>query len=53
MHQFRYIAFFFIFSTVPMALHLSRLLPRRLTAVDVRGALLAAGIVGLGTLPLA
>jgi hypothetical protein len=53
LYQFRYIAFFFIFSTAPMALHLSRLLPRRLTAVDVRGALLAAGIVGLGTLPLA
>jgi len=53
LYQFRYIAFFFIFSTAPMALHLSRLLPRRLTALDVRGPLLAAGLVGLCTLPMA
>jgi len=53
LYQFRYIAFFFIFSTAPMALHLSRLLTRRLTALDVRGPLLAAGLVGLCTLPMA
>ncbi|MCK1388482.1 hypothetical protein [Bradyrhizobium sp. 21] len=53
MYQFRYIALFFIFSTAPMALHLSRLLPRRLADLDVRGPLLAAGIVGLCTLPMA
>jgi hypothetical protein len=52
LYQFRYIAFFFIFSTAPMALHLSRLLPERLTGLDARGPLLAAGIVGLCTLPM-
>lgn len=53
LYQFRYIAFFFIFSSAPMALHLSRLLPERLTSPDVRGPLLAAGLVGLCTLPVA
>lgn len=53
LYQFRYIAFFFLFSTVPMALHVSRLLPERLARLDVRGPLLAAGLVGLCTLPMA
>jgi len=53
LYQFRYIAFFFIFSTAPMALHLSRLLPERLTRPEVRGPLLAAGLAGLCILPLA
>ncbi|KWV56649.1 hypothetical protein AS156_04005 [Bradyrhizobium macuxiense] len=51
--QFRYIAFFFIFSTAPMALHISRLLPERLNDFSVRGPLLAAGLAGLCTLPMA
>lgn len=53
LYQFRYIAFFFIFSTAPLALHLSRLLPRQFTHLDVRGPLLAAGIAGLCALPMA
>jgi hypothetical protein len=52
LYQFRYIAFFFIFSTGPLALHIDRLLPARFTDGDFRGPLLAAGIVGLCTLPI-
>jgi hypothetical protein len=53
LYQFRYIAFFFIFSTAPLALHLGRLLSARLTHPDVRGPLLAAGIAGLCAMPMA
>jgi hypothetical protein len=52
LYQFRYIAFFFIFSSVPMALHIGRLLPERFSKADMRGPLLAAGLVGLCTLPM-
>lgn len=52
-YQFRYMAFFFIFSTVPLALHLDRLLPKRLNTIEVQRSLLAAGIVGACALPLA
>jgi hypothetical protein len=53
LYQFRYAAFFFIFSTVPMALHVDRLLPERLSRPDIRRAMLAAGLVGVLVLPLA
>jgi hypothetical protein len=53
LYQFRYIAFFFIFSSVPMALHIDRLLPERLSRFDISGAMLAAGLVGLAALPFA
>lgn len=52
LHQFRYTAFFFIFSSVPMALHIDRLLPRRLPSFKVQHAMLAAGMVGVLLLPL-
>jgi hypothetical protein len=52
-YQFRYMSFFYLFSTVPLALHLDRLLPRRLNDAEVRKALLAAGIAGACALPLA
>jgi hypothetical protein len=52
LHQFRYMSFFFIFSAVPMALHIDRLLPRWLTIPDAQRSLLAAGIIGLCALPL-
>jgi hypothetical protein len=52
LYQFRYMAFFFIFSTVPLALHLDRLLPKQLNNSNVQRSLLAAGIVGLCALPL-
>jgi hypothetical protein len=52
-YQFRYMAFFFMFSTVPLALHLDRLLPKRLDILEVQRSLLAAGIVGVCALPFA
>ncbi|MGJ5178481.1 hypothetical protein ACQR16_19640 [Bradyrhizobium oligotrophicum] len=52
LYQFRYIAFFFIFSAIPMAVHLDRLLPRRLPLLDIQRALLTAAIVGACVLPL-
>ena len=51
LYQFRYTAFFFIFSSVPMALHIDRLLPK-LRSLDVRRAMLAAGVVGMLLLPV-
>lgn len=52
LYQFRYIAFFFIFSTIPVALHLDRLLPKWLPQLQVQRALLTAAIVGACVLPL-
>lgn len=51
-YQFRYMSFFFLFSTVPMALYLDRLLPKQLDHFQVQRSLLAAGIVGACALPL-
>ncbi|MGA7804987.1 hypothetical protein [Bradyrhizobium sp.] len=51
-HQFRYMSFFFMFSAVPLALHLDRLLPARLNLLEVQRSLLAAGIAGVCFLPL-
>jgi hypothetical protein len=51
LYQFRYLSFFFIFSTVPLALHIDRLLPR-LNDFTVQKTLLAAGIIGACALPL-
>jgi hypothetical protein len=45
-------SFFFIFSTVPLALHIDRLLRGRLNDFQVQKSLLAAGIVGACVLPL-
>jgi hypothetical protein len=50
--QFRYMSFFFIFSSVPLALHLDRLLPKQLNDFEVQKGLLAAGIMGACALPL-
>jgi len=52
LYQFRYMSFFFIFSTVPLALHLDRLLPKQLDDLRVQRSLLAAGIIGACCLPL-
>ncbi len=52
LYQFRYMSFFFLFSTVPLALHIDRLLPKKLNNLEVQRALLAAGIVGVCALPL-
>jgi hypothetical protein len=53
LYQFRYMSFFFIFSTVPLALHLDRLFPSRLNNFTVERSLLAAGIVATCALPFA
>jgi hypothetical protein len=50
-YQFRYMAFFFLFSCVPLSLHLDRLMPRRLNEFEVQKSLLAAGIIGACALP--
>ena len=52
LYQFRYMSFFFIFSTIPLALHIDRLLPRQLKSLEVQRSLLAAGMVGACALPL-
>ncbi|MGC1562830.1 MAG: hypothetical protein WA820_23670, partial [Bradyrhizobium sp.] len=52
LYQFRYMSFFFMFSTVPLALHIDRLLPERLDYLKIQSSLLAAGIVGVCALPL-
>jgi len=52
LYQFRYMAFFFMFSTIPLALHIDRLLPERLNISEIQRALLAAGIAGACALPL-
>jgi hypothetical protein len=51
-YQYRYMSFFFIFSTVPLALHIDRLLPKQLKNFKVQRSLLAAGIIGACGLPL-
>jgi hypothetical protein len=51
LYQFRYMSFFFIFSTVPFALHLDRLLPKR-PIFEVERALLFAGMIAACALPL-
>lgn len=52
MYQFRYLAFFFMFSTVPLALHLGRLLPKQPSDTRVDRSISIAGIVALCALPL-
>jgi hypothetical protein len=52
LYQFRYMSFFFIFSAVPLALHIDRLLPKHLNDFNVRQSLLAAGVVGVCVLPV-
>jgi hypothetical protein len=51
-YQFRYMSFFFIFSTIPLALHIDRLLPKWLNQFETQKSLLAAGIIGACALPL-
>jgi hypothetical protein len=52
LYQYRYMSFFYLFSTVPLALHLDHLLPKNLNNFEVRKSLAAAGIVGVCALPL-
>jgi hypothetical protein len=50
--QFRYMSFFFLFSAVPFALHLSRMLPKQPTNFRIEKSLLAAGAIVACALPL-
>jgi hypothetical protein len=50
--QFRYMSFFFIFSTIPLALHIDRLLPKWLHHFNAQRSLLVAGIIAVCALPL-
>ncbi|MBC9876131.1 hypothetical protein G8O24_02075 [Bradyrhizobium sp. INPA01-394B] len=50
--QFRYMSFFFIFSAIPVALHLDRFLPRQLPHLAVQQAFMTAAIAGACALPL-
>jgi hypothetical protein len=52
LYQFRYMSFFFMFSTVPLALHLNRLLPKQPNNIRVQRSLLAAGVAAACALPL-
>jgi len=51
-YQFRYMSFFFLFSAVPLAFHLDRLIANRLNNFEVQKALMAASIMGACALPL-
>jgi hypothetical protein len=52
LYQFRYMSFFFLFSTVPLALHLDRRLTTQPDNSSVQRLLAAAGIVAACALPL-
>lgn len=52
LYQFRYMAFFFMFSTVPLALQLDRLRPQQANGFRAERSLLAAGIIAACALPL-
>nr|WP_280704695.1 hypothetical protein [Bradyrhizobium sp. BR13661] len=52
LHQFRYMSFFFIFSTIPVALHLDWILPKQVQQRQVQRALMTAAIMGACVLPL-
>ena len=52
LYQYRYMSFFFMFSTVPLALHLDRLLPKTPNSFRTERSLLAAGLIAACALPL-
>jgi hypothetical protein len=52
LYQYRYMSFFFIFSTVPLALHLDRVLPKLPDNFRIERSLLTAGIIAACALPL-
>jgi hypothetical protein len=52
LYQFRYMSFFFIFSTLPLAFHIDRLLPKQVNEFRVQRSLMAAGVIGACALPL-
>jgi hypothetical protein len=50
-YQFRYISFFYLFSAVPLALHLDRILPKQPNNAKVERSLFFAGFVAACALP--
>jgi hypothetical protein len=52
LYQYRYLSFFFLFSAVPLGLHLDRLLPEKLNHFEAQKSLFAAAIIGVCALPL-
>jgi hypothetical protein len=52
LYQYRYMSFFFLFSAVPLGLHLDRLLPEKLNHFEAQRWLLTAGIIAVCALPL-
>lgn len=51
LYEFRYMSFFFLFSTVPVALHLDRLLPKQPSNLNAGRSLLLAGAMMACALP--
>jgi len=51
LYQFRYMSFFYLFSSVPFALHLDRLLSKQPSNAKVERSLFFAGIVAACALP--
>jgi hypothetical protein len=51
-YEYRYMAFFYLFSTIPLALHFDLILPKRLKALAAEGNLFTSSIVGICILPL-
>jgi hypothetical protein len=52
LYQYRYMSFFFLFSTIPLALHLDRLLSGTPDNLRVGRSLLVSGIAAVCALPL-
>ena len=53
LYQFRYMAFFYLFSTVPLALHVDRLMPELSVSILLRRALgVTGGLIAACALPL-
>ncbi|SFI35029.1 hypothetical protein [Bradyrhizobium sp. Gha] len=51
-YQFRYMSFFFLFSALPLALHIDQLLPGSPPAREIQKSLLIAGLTGALALPM-
>lgn len=47
-YEYRYMSFFYLFSTIPLALHFDLILPQRFKALTVDGSLLILGIIFVG-----
>jgi hypothetical protein len=50
-YEYRYMAFFYLFSTIPLALHFDLAFPKRLKALSAENSLLTSGLVLACMLP--